>query len=141
MKRMNLYHSAGVILYRIEKEEIQYLLLHYASGHWDFAKGKMEVGEAERQAALRELAEETGLTAQLDGTFLASYDYFFTDYDGQKAYKKCDFFLGQSDGGTVVLSDEHIGYEWLGYEAALAKITFDNGKGVLVKVRDYLIGR
>ena len=31
-------------------------------GHWDFPKGHVEDGETELQTALRELAEETGIT-------------------------------------------------------------------------------
>lgn len=137
---MKQYHSAGVVLYRIKNENVEYLLLQYAAGHWDFAKGKIEVGETKRQAALRELAEEAGLAAKLDDTFLASFEYFYTDYDGQKAHKIVSLFLGEVQGSdAVTLSHEHIGYEWLVYEAALGRLTFENARGVLEKANDYLL--
>ena len=136
---MKQYHSAGVILYRIKNNKTEYLLLQYGAGHWDFAKGKIEVGETKRQAALRELAEEAGLKAKLDETFLASFDYFYTDYDGQKAHKIVDFFLGEVEGGDeVTLSHEHIDFEWLPYDAALERLTFDNARKVLEKAKQFL---
>ncbi|HNQ98774.1 MAG TPA: NUDIX domain-containing protein, partial [Trueperaceae bacterium] len=39
------------------------LLLQHASGHWVFPKGHVEQGETQLQAALREVAEEAGVTA------------------------------------------------------------------------------
>lgn len=136
---MKQYHSTGVVLYRIKNDTTEYLLLQYAAGHWDFAKGKIEVGETKREAALRELAEEAGLAAKLDAAFLASFEYFYTDYDGQNAHKMVDFFLGEVEGSDeVTLSHEHIGYEWLPYEAALERLTFENARGVLEKANEYL---
>jgi len=136
---MKQYHSAGVVLYRIKNETREYLLLQYAAGHWDFAKGKIEVGETKREAALRELAEEAGLAAKLNDTFLTSFEYFYTDYDGQKAHKIVDFFLGEVKGSdAVTLSHEHIGYEWLPYDEALGRLTFANAKKMLMKVNQYL---
>lgn len=133
---MKEYHSAGIVLYRMHENEIQYLLLHYAAGHWDFPKGKLEEGETIRDAAVRELAEETDLAAKLDNSFSASHAYFFTDYDGQKAHKKVDYFLGEAEDGHVKLSEEHQGYEWLPYHKALERLTFE--KGILVKAHAYL---
>lgn len=39
------------------------LLLEHVSGHWVFPKGHVEQGETQLQAALREVAEEAGVTA------------------------------------------------------------------------------
>ena len=41
-------HSAGAVLYgHFVNDETKFLLLHYASGHWDFPKGNVEAGETE----------------------------------------------------------------------------------------------
>jgi diadenosine hexaphosphate hydrolase (ATP-forming) len=42
------------------------LLLQHVSGHWVFPKGHVEAGETQLQAALREIAEEAGVTARCD---------------------------------------------------------------------------
>lgn len=134
---MRYYHSAGIVLYRIKDAQIQYLLLHYLSGHWDFPKGKIEGSESRQEAALRELKEETGLVANLDDSFEASTEYTFTDLDGQRAHKVVDFFLGELvSSGKVSLSDEHIGFNWLAYAAALRLITYE--KDVLIKANAVL---
>ena len=52
--------SAGVILFN-KINEIEYLLLKYPSGHWDFVKGNIEEGEREKETVRRELFEETGI--------------------------------------------------------------------------------
>ena len=54
-------NSAGAIIFRIENWVTYYLLLHYPSKHWEFAKGHIEKGEDSGQAAVREIQEETGL--------------------------------------------------------------------------------
>lgn len=53
--------SAGVVLFRLDNVPPQCLLLR-AYRNWDFPKGRVEPGESPLQAALRELAEETGVT-------------------------------------------------------------------------------
>ena len=54
--------SCGVVLFN----ETKVLLLQHPDGtkvgHWDFPKGHVEIGESELQTAVRELAEETGIT-------------------------------------------------------------------------------
>ena len=53
--------SAGALIYRIQNNIPYYLLLHYHSGHWEFAKGHIEEGENPEEAAKREVEEETGI--------------------------------------------------------------------------------
>ena len=56
-------HSAGIILVDISKEEPAVLCLR-AYSNWDFPKGQLDQGETHKEAALRELEEETGYTPQ-----------------------------------------------------------------------------
>ncbi len=53
--------SCGIVVFREELPERLYLLLHYEEGHWDFPKGHIEAGETEKEAAFREVYEETGI--------------------------------------------------------------------------------
>ena len=130
--------SAGVVLFRKENEKILFLLLHYPSGHWDFVKGKMEKGELEKETALRETQEETGITNVkfLDG-FEEWIQYNF-QFGGELVNKKVVFFLGETDTKDVKISHEHLNYTWMDYATAMEKTTFDNAKTVLAKSYDLL---
>jgi len=130
--------SAGVIVFRDHGDKRKYLLLHYPSGHFDFAKGHLEKGETEKQAAIRELEEETGIKQidLLEG-FIDQVVYFFKR-KGELIYKRVTFFLGRTNEGDIKLSDEHQGYLWLDYQAALAKITFENAREILRQAEQFL---
>ena len=51
-------------------------------GEWSIPGGRIEAGESEEQAALRELFEETGITAKL-GPKIATIPAFFEGYNYQ----------------------------------------------------------
>jgi len=56
--------SAGFICYRRRADVssgIEYLLLDYGR-HWEYAKGHVDPGESDLDAAVRELREETGIS-------------------------------------------------------------------------------
>lgn len=135
---MKKHYSAGIVLYRKKDEQIEYLLLHYISGHWDLPKGHIEEGESKQQAALRELKEETDLEATIEPGFQESFSYNFTDYDGEPAFKTVDFFVGLAQEGDVKLSHEHKDFVWLQYESAHQKLTYQNAKDMLIKADSFI---
>lgn len=57
--------SCGVIPFRRTRRAREFLILLQTNNCWSFPKGHMDAGETETQTALRELWEETGLTAEL----------------------------------------------------------------------------
>ena len=127
-------YSAGIIPYRKKDGVIEYLLLHYQKGHWDFPKGKIETGETKEVTALRELKEETGLRAHIKPGFEASFSYFFK-VDKDLIHKTVWFFIGEVIGdSSVILSHEHQGFLWLPYDKALKQLTYQNARDVLLKV-------
>lgn len=128
---MKLQHSAGIVLFHKGPEGLRYLVLQYVGGHWDFAKGKIEAGETMKEAALRELHEETGLTAQIADGYEQSLSYMFKDQQGNLIHKRVTFFVGESPKTEVILSREHQGYLWLPYEQARERVTFENAREVL----------
>jgi 8-oxo-dGTP pyrophosphatase MutT (NUDIX family) len=112
--------SAGLVIVRREGNQWKFLLLR-AYRHWDFPKGEVEEGEDPFQTALRETAEETGLTSF---KFPWGKEYKETEpyRGGQKIAR---YFLGLTRKPQVTLKispelgrPEHHEYRWLSYEEA-----------------------
>lgn len=124
--------SAGAVIYFIdETQQLEYLILHYGVSHWDFPKGKIESGENNEMAALREIKEETGLVVTLDPGFEHILSYKFKSREGEPVSKQVFFFTAQAPSKDVVLSDEHSDFRWFAYEKARALLTYDNAVNLL----------
>ena len=130
--------SCGAVVYS-KSSEVSYLLLQYDAGHWDFVKGNVEEGETEKDTTVRELSEETGIAdAQFIEGFREKIAYFYKR-QGSTVYKEVIFFLMEAKSTKVVLSFEHVGFDWLPYERAMAKLTFKNAREVLQKAHKFLV--
>jgi ADP-ribose pyrophosphatase YjhB (NUDIX family) len=71
---------------------------------WSLPKGHIEAGESARQTAVREVAEETGVSSQVLDV-LGTIDYWFIAA-GRKIHKTVHHFLLEWRGGE--LSDEDV---------------------------------
>jgi 8-oxo-dGTP pyrophosphatase MutT (NUDIX family) len=128
--------SAGAVIFLIEEGKLLFLLLHYASGHWEFVKGHVEKGEEELATVKREAEEETGIKdLELIDGFKEVINYFYKNKK-ETIFKEVSFYLAKTKTKKVVLSFEHIGYDWLNYEDALSRLTFKNAREVLKKAHD-----
>ena len=131
--------SAGIVLFRNASNKNEFLLLNYPQGHWDFVKGKMEVGETPHETVRREMKEETGISNfKLIKGFEEYVEYNFR-FKNEAVHKKVIFFLAKTDMKKISLSHEHNDYLWLEYNDALKKITFENAKNVLAKANKFLL--
>jgi len=137
--------SAGAIIFRLEKKQPLYLLLHYPSSekskkeYWDLPKGHIEEGETEKQTVQREVQEETGLLAiELFEGFREEIHYWF-QWQGEKISKTVAFYVAETKQKEITISKEHIGFSWLAYEEALQKLTYENAKTILTKAHDFVL--
>jgi 8-oxo-dGTP pyrophosphatase MutT (NUDIX family) len=132
--------SCGAVVF-FKNVQLEYLLLQYEAGHWDFVKGNVEPNESETDTVLRELKEETGIVAtQTIEVFREGIQYFYRR-QGETIQKEVVFYLIQADTEKVELSFEHVGYAWLDYPDALERLTFKNAKDVLQKADAFLQAR
>ena len=97
--------SCGAVLFRRTAEGVVYLVLHSALGHWTLCKGHVEGGETERETALREIREETGLTRL---RFVEPFREVITYSPAPEVTKDVVFFLAEVEAGTPVCQPEEV---------------------------------
>jgi bis(5'-nucleosidyl)-tetraphosphatase len=132
--------SAGAVVFSLDSTvgEIEYLLLNYAAGHWDFPKGNIENGEDEMQTARREIQEETGIDDVEFFKYFRNKIQYYYRRDQRLIQKEVVFFVARTSIKEVKLSHEHNGYSWSRFEKALALLTYKNAKKVLIDAKLFL---
>lgn len=105
--------SCGVLPYRNVNGYEEYLIVFESfSQCWSLPKGHMERGETEVQTALRELYEETGLTAVLDTSKIAIIEYPLSPI----SRKQVVFFRGKVCGEVIPQAGEVEWFKWVRFE-------------------------
>jgi len=124
--------SAGGVVFRRSDAGMVVLLIKDAYHNWGFPKGHLEDGEEAAAAALREIAEETGLTALVNHGRIQDIDWFFR-FRGKLIHKTCAFFLVESaTGEPLPQHDEGItACRWLPPDDALKTLSYANARDVL----------
>jgi tRNA nucleotidyltransferase (CCA-adding enzyme) len=136
IKLMGFERSCGAVIYREYSSEFEFLIISSRSdGYWSFPKGHIEKGESERETAVREVKEETGLKVNLIDGFRTKIEYYPEEY----TLKEVVFFLAKVHNENVNIQlDELADYSWLSFEKAKEKLTFDSGKRVLEEAFNFI---
>ena len=104
---------------------------------WGLAKGMVEDGEEPEATAVREVREETGLDAEIEGD-LGEISYFFV-WGGVRVRKRVRFYLMRATGGDVSLHDHEMEeVRWFPLEEALATASYKGEREVLGKAAERL---
>ena len=112
--------AAGGIVWRPGTSGIETLLVHRPNyNDWAFAKGKVDSHESVREAARREVAEETGLKTTL-GPYLGYLEYV-TDAGNDKTVH---YWAMKAVGGRFRPNSEVDKIQWLSTEAAAKKMSY-----------------
>jgi len=136
---MKFKFSAGYIV--VNKNSKKFLFLRNSRGWLDFPKGEIEKTENAKEAALRELEEETGLKKEeiaIDPFFVYSFKYFFYGENKEVIAKTVKIFLCETEKEEIKISPEHVGYVWLSYEEAMKNLSFKTTKKVVEVAFNYL---
>ena len=123
--------AAGAVVFRPGR---QVLLVHRPKyDDWSFPKGKLDPGEHPTTAAVREVAEETGLRVRL-GVPLAGQRY-----DVAAGTKRVFYWLarvvGDDDVTGYAVNDEIDEVAWLPYDEALVRLTYERDRQTLVDAK------
>jgi len=127
-------------VYSYENNKLSFLLLKRSKTKiyeflWQGVAGKIEKGELAWQAALRELKEETGLTAHK--MFVADYVSKFYEKHGDRINLVPVFGI-EVKNKKISLSEEHCNFKWLSFKKAHDKLTWDGQKKGLKVVYNML---
>ncbi|MFC1622457.1 NUDIX domain-containing protein [Patescibacteria group bacterium] len=125
--------SAGIILLSISHKKI--LLVLHKDGHWGFSKGRVEKNENLKNAALRELKEETNMepNAIFDKIFFRERYSF--EKNNKKIHKEVSYFLGITcDLNIKVNADELLNAKWFTFDE-IKKLKNFPAKKSLIKIK------
>lgn len=120
--------------YRINNNEIEFLLFKRAEGHiydgqWRMIGGKVEDEETYWQAALRELDEETGLKPTKFWT-LPSLNKFY-EWDSDEILLIPAFAAEIDSTGSIQLDKEHSKADWFEIKEAAGLICWPEQRRLL----------
>jgi bis(5'-nucleosidyl)-tetraphosphatase len=139
--------SAGVIVYHRDESGCRFLLLLSRLTKrplWEFPKGGVDDGETVTEAALRELQEETGMSAddiRIVPGFEHREEYRFTSGRGDSrtlVRKEVTYFLAETRTTDVRLSaHEASQFAWLSYTEAARKLKYKARRDMLRRAAEH----
>lgn len=125
------YSAGGIVLHNGKVLMIKNAALRDPKkAYWGFPKGHIDPGESSKNAALREIKEETKITAQIVGK-LGESQYVFTR-SGERIVKHVDYYLlkyksGEEQGQEL----EVLEVKWFDPEEAIELLSFKKDKEFL----------
>jgi 8-oxo-dGTP pyrophosphatase MutT (NUDIX family) len=104
---------------------------------WQLPKGHIEEGETPEEAAVREVAEETGVTGRVVAP-LSAVEYWYNERGQLRIHKQVDYYLLSYERGSTADFDasEVSGADWFDWDEGIAKLSFDNERKVVRQARD-----
>jgi 8-oxo-dGTP diphosphatase len=125
----DVVRAAGGAVWRWGPSDIEVLLVHRpAYDDWSLPKGKVQPGEDDEDAALREVLEETGIECEL-GAELATTRY--RDRQGRPKVVRYWAMEVYTEMAHFHPNNEIDKLAWLGVEKAMDRLTYERDREVL----------
>jgi 8-oxo-dGTP pyrophosphatase MutT (NUDIX family) len=104
---------------------------------WTLPKGHVEPGETAEQAAVREVAEETGIRGRVLAP-LGSIDFSFTAED-RRVHKTVHHFLLRAVSGELTAGEPEVAtVAWVALDELANRLSFDDERRLLPAVPQLL---
>lgn len=130
---MNRVRAAGTVLWRQHPDgTIEVALVHRPRyDDWSLPKGKLDPGETNAVAAIREVREETGCFAVL-GRYLGQVNYSVPNPGGKRPQAKTvEYFSARASGGEFQPGDEVDQLCWTTPERAISRLSYEHDARIL----------
>jgi 8-oxo-dGTP pyrophosphatase MutT (NUDIX family) len=131
--------SAGGVVYRRTADGIYILICKDAGYHrWVLPKGLVNKGESHEQTALREIQEETGVTAKLIAPLGEPEKYIYTA-QGVRVFKSVYYFLLEYQSGSETNHDHEMeAIVWKPIDEAIDMLAYKAAKNVVLRAKTLL---
>lgn len=132
-------NSYGIVPLRKQGDQWQVLLIqHSRAKYWGFPKGHAESGESPKEAAIRELREETNLNVVGFFSDTGIEEHYMFTLRGQLISKTVCFFAAEVDGELQLQKEEVSGGLWLDFQEALKKLTYPTDRHIFQRMMSFL---
>ena len=124
--------SAGGVVVRTDVGVQVCLIRPTGRTVWGLPKGGLESGETLTQAAVREVAEETGISGVVAAE-LGAIDYsFYSREQNSRIHKTVHYYLMHATGGDTADHDHEVNEaRWVEIYTAVNLLTFDSERQIL----------
>lgn len=132
---MLLEESYGIIPLKKQKDIwYTYLVNNKSGNHWGFPKGRANISETQKEAAIRELEEETNLKFIKFLSEKPLLEQYTFERDSKKTAKKVYYYLSLVEGEGSITSDEISDGRWTQISKAKDLITYEASKEIANQV-------
>jgi ADP-ribose pyrophosphatase YjhB (NUDIX family) len=142
LPRVEETSAGGLVLDAVSGSAVQRGVLigkHDRRGRlvWSLPKGHLEAGEAPQEAAVREVAEETGIQGRVVGE-LGTIDFWFVLH-GKRIHKTVHHYLMLAEGGELSDSDVEVAaVAWVPLAELDDRLAYDDERELVAKVPELL---
>lgn len=99
---------------------------------WSLPKGHIEEGETPEEAALREVAEETGIHSKIEKS-LGVIDFWFMA-GGKRIHKTVHHYLFREDGGTLAAQETEVDeVAWFPLAEIVERLAYPDEKKLIAR--------
>lgn len=125
--------AAGGVVWRLSGQCLEIVVVHRPKyDDWSLPKGKLDPGESWEQAAVREVAEETGLDVEL-GRFVGQVEYTDMRRTGGRP-KVVRYWAMRAIGGEFTTNNEVDRLRWLPPGDAEQLLTYSHDRAIVTQL-------